>query len=325
MGYRWLVARQALLGIGLVLLAAGCGGDAAAGCGLGGSSPAAPAASLAFRCDLDPQGHPASADIFQLRTDGSQAVRLTAGLGWATDPAWSPDGKELALTTTRDGSPNLYLMDSTGGRLRRLTSAPAADSNAAWSPDGRALVFASGRDGVTGPLGAARRHASLFAINADGSDLRQLSRVSGYSAEPAWSPDGSQIAFISDRDGNPSLYVMRSDGGEVRRLTDEGFFEGRPSWSPDGRRLAFFRTGTLGDRPHATIQVIDLHGGKASTLVPGNGYDPAWSPDGSRIAFVSQRDGAPNLYVARSNGGGVLRLTHDAAPKFRPAWRPQAA
>src|ERR1700730_15523990 len=114
MGYRWLVARQALLGIGLVLLAAGCGGDAPAGCALGGSSPAAPAASLAFRCDLDAQGHPASADIFQLRTDGSQAVRLTAGLGWATDPAWSPAGKGLALTTTRAGSANLYLVASAG-------------------------------------------------------------------------------------------------------------------------------------------------------------------------------------------------------------------
>src|SRR2546423_6012686 len=157
MGYWWLVARQALLDIGLVLLAGGCGRDAPAGCALGGSSPAARAASLAFRCDLDPQGHPASADIFQLRTDGSRAVRLTAGLGWATDPAWSPDGKELALTTTRDGSPNLYLMDSTGGRLRRLTSAPAADSNPAWAPDRRTLLFASGPDGGTGPPGAGPR------------------------------------------------------------------------------------------------------------------------------------------------------------------------
>src|SRR3979490_729238 len=145
MGYRWLVARQALLGIGLVLLAAGCGGDAPAGCALGGWSPAAPAASLAFRCDLDPQGHPASADIFQLRTDGSRAVRLTAGLGWATDPAWSPDGKELALTTTRDGSPNLYLMDSTGGRLRRLTSAPAAAPHDARAPGRRTPFLPGGR------------------------------------------------------------------------------------------------------------------------------------------------------------------------------------
>jgi Tol biopolymer transport system component len=73
------------------------------------------------------------------------------------------------------------------------------------------------------------------------------------------------------------------------------------------------------------IDVIDLDGGQEHQLIPGSGYDPAWSPDGSRIAFVSQRDGDPNLYLARTDGRAIVQLTKDAAPKFRPAWRPQAS
>jgi dipeptidyl aminopeptidase/acylaminoacyl peptidase len=137
---------------------------------------------------------------------------------------------------------------------------------------------------------------------------------------PSWSPDGTQIAFVSDRDGNSEIYLMKSDGTDVRRLTTDSAIDEEPTWSPDGRKVAFVsdRTGNL------DIFTVDTDGGGLIRLTKGQASDsvPAWSPDGTRIAFVSDRDGNSEIYTLEVEGALVTRLTTNPAVEGAPAWSP---
>ena len=155
-----------------------------------------------------------------------------------------------------------------------------------------------------------------------------------HSAYPAWSPDGSRIAFTSDRDGRVDIYVMNADGSGVRRLTNDAAWSLIPAWSPDGSRIAF--TSSRGDS--LDILVMRADGSGVRRLTGGsewNDASPAWSPDGSRIAFASDRDtndsdpdtfDAFEIYVMNADGSGVTRLTHNSEwDDGFPAWSPDGS
>ena len=141
-----------------------------------------------------------------------------------------------------------------------------------------------------------------------------------WDASPAWSPDGSRIAFNSDRDGNTEVYAVYADGSGVARLTYNDAVDGDPAWSPDGRRIAFESTRD----GNWEIYVMDADGSGVTRLTHNDAYDwsPAWSPDGRRIAFHSKRDGNREIYVMNADGSGVTRLTFDSAFDSGPNWSP---
>jgi TolB protein len=197
-----------------------------------------------------------------------------------------------------------------------LTNDPAADFCPAWSPDGSKFAFATDRDGP------AHFNYEIYVANADGSDPVRLtdddslepgSRTPAMDRFPNWSPDGSRIAFESNRDGGVDIYVMNADGTDPVKLTSGS----HPAWSPDGSRIAF-DPGFLGGRG---IMIIDADGTNPVTLTSGT--HPAWSPDGAWIAFVSDRDGNDEIYVIRADGTGLMRLTDNAASDYDPVWRPR--
>jgi DNA-binding winged helix-turn-helix (wHTH) protein/dipeptidyl aminopeptidase/acylaminoacyl peptidase len=153
-----------------------------------------------------------------------------------------------------------------------------------------------------------------------GDTPRRLTDATAVEKDPVWSPDGTRIAFASNRDGTYELYVMPSDGGAPGRLTVNDDDEGRPSWSPDGRSLAFMRE-------HAgitDIYTIDLATRREQLLTPQSGSDsePAWSPDGTRIAFNSARSGDFDIYVMQADGSHQVAITADPARDTYPAWSP---
>lgn len=138
--------------------------------------------------------------------------------------------------------------------------------------------------------------------------------------DPAWSPDGTRIAFASTRDGEPAIYLANADGSAARRLTSGSW----PAWSPDGRRIAFHREGDFawGD---GQILIIETDGSNETTL--SRGEFPAWSPDGARIAFA---DGE-GIAVMNADGSGISRLLGGdflpVTPSIpngigKPAWSP---
>src|SRR5690606_30395331 len=89
------------------------------------------------------------------------------------------------------------------------------------------------------PVGVDRFNPEIFIINPDGSNVTQLTNSLASDRYPVWSPDGTRIAFMSDRDGNDEIYVMNADGSNVIRLTNNNAYDGMPAWSPDGSQIAF--------------------------------------------------------------------------------------
>ena len=142
---------------------------------------------------------------------------------------------------------------------------------------------------------------------------------------PAPSPDGSRIAFQSDRDGNWEIYLIDIAGAEdPLRLTDDPAADTRPTWSPDGSRIAF-ASERGGDRD---IYVMDLSGGAPTKLtdVGTSATDPAWSPDGSRIALSAVDDtGFRQIYAVSIDGAVTEALTSAALPSRSPTWSPDGS
>ena len=128
----------------------------------------------------------------------------------------------------------------------------------------------------------------------------------------------AQIAFVSDRNGNPEIYVMNINGKNQRRLTKNRSDDWSPSWSPDGKRIVF-SSRRDGNRE---IYVMDADGGNQQRLTNNRHPDgsPSWSPDGKHIVFSSQRDGNGEIYVMDADGDNQRRRTRHGGHDDAPAW-----
>jgi Tol biopolymer transport system component len=298
---RTLVAARLLFGAALALagltLVVACGGD-------DGAAP-----NLAFVSTRD-----GDYAIYVMSGDGKDERRLTdhdadasspAGLFFQIDPAWSPDGTEIAFSSRRSGSYDVYVMNADGTGTRRLTSTSADDLHPTWSPDSRRLAFA--------------RSGNIVVMNADGSGARSILASGAEESEPAWSPDGKWIAHVRQLPGAPvrEVWLVRPDGSEGRQLTRQGAVVYTPGWSPDSARIVFTsnRDGEVFE-----LYTIGADGKGLRRVAPtaGDMFEPSWSPDGSRIAY--SEDGA--IFTVELGGGNVERLTSKENNDSSPAWNP---
>jgi TolB protein len=211
-------------------------------------------------------------EIFLVDPDTGDAKNLTRSpKSEERYPCWSPNGKRIAFISDRDGPPNLYVMDADGANVRRLFSTPAVCYMPSWAgdhiafglhaqkaematirPDGTDLkILGEGHDPCLAPDGrriAYTGHApggvTVFVMNADGSDKRQLVKaVNPHGAVfPSWSPDGKQIVYSGEVGAALELFVVNADGTGVRQLTNFGQICTPAAWSPDGKWISFRRT-----------------------------------------------------------------------------------
>jgi len=252
-------------------------------------------------------------DIYLMKANGTQVVRLTQGDSTSFPGPFSPDGKQLLYTGFGLTTSYVGIMNSDGSGQTNLTSLENVDEGfPAWSPDGTRIVFTSRRDG----------NNEIYVMNADGSNPVRLTNHPRDDFAPCWSPDGSRILFVSDRDndlGINSIYVMNTDGSGVTRLT---FGEGNdytPVWSPDGLWIAFrsIRDG------QSDIYLMKADGSEVVNLTnsASEEWSPAWSPDGKMIAFQTNRDGNWEIYIMNSDGSGLINLTNDPSDDEHPYWK----
>ena len=173
------------------------------------------------------------------------------------------------------------------------------------------IVFESDRDG----------NFEIYTMNSDGTEQTRLTNNAAKDYNPVWSPDGTKIAFTSDRDGVGilAIYSMNADGTGQTRLATSGFDE-NPSWSPDGNKIAF-DTGRDGN-PEIYIMNADGTGQTNISNDPTVDQEPAWSPDGNKIAFKSSRDGDYEIFTMNVDGSGATQLTFNAEGDQSPAWSP---
>lgn len=277
---------------------------------------------------------PLGAQIIQL--DGTVVAQIPELPEHAFGLRLSPDGSTIAFMTGFLGSGQVATIRTDGSNLTYLTE-PHTNSNSgdsqnavSWSPDGTQIAYASSGD--------------LYVMDADGSNVRQLTTDPNGDYYPAWSPDGSTIAYwngaTTGQDGGPmdaELYTIPATGGTPTRLTDNGIPDIEPAWSPDGGQIAYLSTDRF------DLRVMQAEGTRdRAVYTRGNsGAAPSWSPDGTRIAFLSccqdlvqlPRRVAPQLRV-----GVVTLATGDATELMvgglavtvltdlnGPSWTPEGA
>lgn len=294
--------------------------------------------------------------VHLIPTAGGEARQLTAGTARDTMPRWSPDGTQIAFISDRGGSAQLYVTTPDGAEPRQVTELEHDVTGLAWSPRGDRLAVTStaGSEGgdamVEWPGGPIRRidrlryrfdvtgytdgHAQqLWIVPLQGAGAWQLTSGSGNTAAPAWSPDGTQIAFVTNREDDidlsfkSHLYAIAvpdapsdATGDDGARVLDHtAHHVGNPVWSPDGKRIAYI--GLRADAPtggNNTIFVVEAAGGTPENVTGGWDRSPGlgifsdtwnvgpalfWSPDGTAQFFTAPDQGRLSLF--RAAGGTV--------------------
>jgi Tol biopolymer transport system component len=166
-------------------------------------------------------------------------------------------------------------------------------------------------------------NVDVYSVKPSGNALRRLTQAPSFDACPAYSADGTSIAFCSARSGTLEIWTMNANGTYQHQLTHTGRMAGFPDYSPDGARIAFF--GRLPGDTNDDVFVVNSDGTGLVRLTsdPGNDQYPAWSPDGSKLAFLNDRSGVAQVWVMDADGGNPQQSTTDPAPKDQvPDWSP---
>ncbi|HEU0193347.1 MAG TPA: hypothetical protein VFQ71_04055 [Gaiellales bacterium] len=221
-------------------------------------------------------------------------------------PAVSPRGRKIAYSRRANGNYDIYIASVATGASARLTRGPAIDAFPAWSSTGEIAFESTRSDGV---------NYDIYVWNA--GRIRRLTTATAVDGLPTWSPDGSHIAFDSNRNGRFQIMRVPARGpGKPVALTRASSNAVQPAWSPDGSSIAFAGNAT----GKYQIYVVDVHTLAVTRVTTdgANDYQPAWAPDGSRIAYASDAGGHHRMWTIGPQGQSPTQVSDKGGEL--PAW-----
>ncbi len=225
-------------------------------------------------------------------------------------PTWSPDGTRVAISSGETGDYDIYVQNADGSERNRITDSLANETHPVWAPNGERIAYISRAADSSSDIPPELQLGSsdIHVVNSDGSGRTNLTNFPSLYRDLVWSPDGTKIAFVSNRDirpagigiptsetgpparlkrRRPDIYVMNADGSDQTRLTFDLASDTKPAWSPDSNNIAF-QSNRDGN---SEIYIVDVDSGGLTRLTENEvtDVDPVWSPDGTRIAFATAR------------------------------------
>jgi TolB protein len=273
--------------------------------------------------------------LWKQKLDSPDAEQLTAGPGYDYQPDCSRDGRWVVYSSYANDAIELWALNLETRQSRQLTSGGAVNVEPRFSPDGKSIAFVST---------TYQKHFHILVAQFANGELTDIKRLTGetrsdlpryyysefdHEISPAWSPDGSDLIFVSNRGhvyGTGGFWRRKAEpGAEAREIHyEETAWKARPDFSPDGKRIVY--ASYLGQQWHQ-LWVMPAAGGDSFPLSYGDfdNVDPHWSPDGMRIAFVSNRDGNTSLWTQEIPGGAqsqvIVRNRHYLRPVGRLSLR----
>ncbi|MCE7991108.1 MAG: hypothetical protein HEP71_03975 [Roseivirga sp.] len=288
------------------------------------------------------RGRPLQVELTSL-VDESRKLMTSPPKGYNGDihPTYSPDGSQLAFIRERNSvSMYLYVLDLNTGKERQITTEHQSINGFDWSADGSSLIFGSDRTGVyklwranlsTGKLkllpvtdyqmvmprvagndrliyAKMQDDVNIWAYSLEKNESKAWRSTSELDLNPSYSPDGSKVAFTTNRNGTFQLWTSNSDGSEATAISDfQGEYINTPRWSPDGTEIIF--QGYMNGQ--ADLFRINAQGGIAENMT-GSDFEehtPVYSADGESVFYSSNRSGDWQIWRMNSEGGGSKQIT----------------
>jgi dipeptidyl aminopeptidase/acylaminoacyl peptidase len=296
--------------------------------------------------EIDMKANEETADLWIVSAAGGSPRRLTWQRRDDTHPRWSRDGAQIAFLSDRDSVDEqgkrvekrnqVWVMPADGGEASQLTKSAAAVSDFEWAPDGRQFVYVTAAQAADGDEREARRKAGFDEIVAGdyrmshlwivdskgGGKATQLTQGPFNATEPAWSPKGDQIAFVSRPNPGANdqllsdIYVVSVAGGAPRKITNNEGPDFAPAWSPDGTQIAYLTNARRqSSGAHNRIVTVNASGGEPRPITQDFEYSagaPRWAPDGGRLFFSATTRTESHIYAVPASGGLPKAITSGA-------------